>query len=381
MYLCSMIQRAFITKIRSQLSENKKIVVLYGARQIGKTTMLRELARDYDAKVLWVNGDLAEYQEVLSSRSKQRLTDFIDDNQLLIIDEAQNIPHIRETLKILYDEFSHVRVIATGSSALQLAGKTKESLAGRAVTMYMQPIAMMELRATHSKFEIRKNLSNYLLYGCYPEVLTTTGAESKKALLTELVSSYLYRDVLQLSNIKNSDKIYKLLQLLAYQIGDLVSVHELAKTLSLNHETVSHYIDLLQKSFVIFSLSGLSNNPRKEISKMDKYYFVDVGIRNSLINDFNEPDIRADKGGLWENFFIAERIKYLIYNDIPSINYFWRRYSGAEIDWVEQRDGVYHCLEIKWKKLRKSPPKSWVEGYPSHTYQSVNTENFLDFVL
>lgn len=376
-----MISRSLQFSIQSHLAGTKKVIVLYGARQIGKTTMLKNLMSEFRGKSLWVNGDLAEYQEVLSSKSKASLQALIDDNELVIIDEAQNIPSIGENLKILYDEFPNVRVIATGSSSLELAGKTKESLAGRAITLQMHPIAIQELRKDFSLFDLKTNLHDYIIYGLYPEIVTATGADTKKNLLKELVSSYLYRDILQLSNIKNSDKIYKLLQLLAYQVGQLVSIHELAKSLSLNHETVGNYLDLLEKSFVIFSLSGLSRNPRKEISKMDKYYFVDTGVRNSLINDFNTLDIRNDKGELWENFFINERRKYLDYNNHIVQRYFWRRYSGAELDWVELQDDHFHVFEIKWNKTRKNPPASWVTDYPNHDFHSITQDNFWEYVM
>lgn len=337
--------------------------------------------QEHHEKALWINGDLVEYQDVLSSRSKRALANLIGDYKLIIIDEAQNIPQIGENLKILYDEFEDVQVLATGSSALELAGKTKESLAGRTITLHMHPIAIQELTYSHTPFELKQKLTDHMVYGCYPEVLMLSGDADKQRLLKELISSYLYKDVLQLSNIRNSEKIHKLLQLLAYQIGQLVSVHELAKNLALNHETVGHYLDLLQKSFVIYSLSGLSNNPRKEISKMDKYYFVDVGIRNALINDFNEVAVRGDRGGLWENFFISERIKYQDYNGINSLNYFWRRYSGAELDFVEQRNGMFYAFELKWSKIKKYAPASWVEDYPNHQFYSVTKDNYLEYVL
>jgi predicted AAA+ superfamily ATPase len=374
-----MIQRLFANIIAKQLSVNNKVIVLYGARQIGKTTMLKSLKTN--KKTLWINGDLKRNQDILSQNDLTVIKDFIDDNELLIIDEAQNIPNIGLVLKILYDEFPNIQIIATGSSAIELASETKEPLTGRSKTFQMYPISLMELRKTKSIIDIKDELPMYLKYGMYPEILMLKGSESKQAHLQELVSAYLYKDILQLNNIKHSDKIYKLLQLLAYQIGSLVSIHEIANTLGINQETVNHYIDLLEKGFVIQRLSGLSNNPRKEISKMDKFYFVDVGIRNAIINNFNAIELRNDKGALWENFIYIERQKFLSYNEIVTRNYFWRRYSGAEIDLVEQKDGVFNAFEFKWLNKNTKVPKSWAEDYPNYTYNVVDTENFKDFVI
>jgi predicted AAA+ superfamily ATPase len=374
-----MINRIYSDLISKQLKVNNKVLVLYGARQIGKTTMLKNL--NSSLKTLWINGDLKRNQEILSQNDIQVIKDFIDDNELLIIDEAQNIRDIGNVLKIIYDEFPQVKVIATGSSSLELANELKEPLTGRSKTLQMYPIAMMELRKTKSIIDLKDELFTYLNYGMYPEVLTLKGAESKKAHLMELVSAYLYKDVLQLNNIKHSDKIYKLLQLLAYQIGSLVSIHEIANALKINQETVNHYIDLLEKGFVIKRLSGLSNNPRKEISKMDKFYFIDVGIRNAIINNFSDIEIRNDKGALWENFIFMERQKYLSYKGITSQSYFWRRYSGSEIDLVEQRDGIFHAFEFKWKNKKTKVPASWEEDYPNNTYTCVDVDSFKNFVI
>jgi uncharacterized protein len=374
-----MIQRLFANIITKQLSVNNKVIVLYGARQIGKTTLLKSLKTN--KKTLWINGDLKRNQDILSQNDLTVIKDFIDDNELLIIDEAQNIPNIGLVLKILYDEFPNIQIIATGSSAIELASETKEPLTGRSKTFQMYPISLMELRKTKSIIDIKDELPMYLKYGMYPEILMLKGSESKQAHLHELVSAYLYKDILQLNNIKHSDKIYKLLQLLAYQIGSLVSIHEIANTLGINQETVNHYIDLLEKGFVIQRLSGLSNNSRKEISKMDKFYFVDVGIRNAVINNFNDIELRNDKGAIWENFIFIERQKYLSYNEIVVRNYFWRRYSGAEIDLVEQKDGVFNAFEFKWLNKKTKVPKSWTEDYPNYTYNVVDTENFKDFVI
>jgi len=367
--------------ILKNLNESEKIILLFGARQVGKTTLLKEVVAGYLGKSLWMNGDLQNTKEVLSRHNIRAIKDLLDDNKLLIIDEAQNIPNIGLTLKIIFDELPDIRVVATGSSSLELANTTMEALTGRTRTFHLFPMSLLELRRDQSVFEIKDHLESHLVYGMYPEVLTLTGGESKRTHLRELVSSYLYKDILQLSNIRHSDKIHKLLQLLAFQIGNLVSVNELSKTLQLNHETINNYIDLLEKGFIIQRLSGLSNNPRNEISKMDKFYFTDIGIRNAVIENFAEVPLRNDLGALWENFIVLERLKFLNYNNIHSKNYFWRRYSGAEIDWVEQRDGRYYAFEIKWGNRKTNVPKSWVLNYPDATFTLVTKSNFTDAVI
>lgn len=375
-----MIRRKLLDIILDKIDLHKKIFILYGARQVGKTTLLKEVVRKVEINSIWVNGDRAAYQEFLSVRNLEKIKELIGGASLIIIDEAQNVPDIGVNLKLIHDELPHVKVLVTGSSVLELANKTSETLAGRTITRLLYPISVEELLIDSSKFEVKQNLAQHLTYGLYPEVLTTSGGEDKRELLQEIVNSYLYKDILMLSNIRNSSKIFKLLQLLAYQIGSLVSIHELAKNLELNHETVNNYIDLLEKGFIIKRISGYSKNPRKEISKMDKIYFLDLGIRNALINDFSEVQIRRDLGNLWENFVVIERMKYLEYHNIKSNIYFWKRYSGAEIDLVEERDGKLYGTEIKWRKSRKNPPQSWIQDYAEASYQCVNKDNYLQFI-
>ncbi len=367
--------------LKQRWNQNNKVIMLLGARQVGKTTLLKILTQELDTPCLWINGDLAIYQEYLSVRSLDKIKELLGEYKLVIIDEAQNIPNIDLSLKIIYDELPGVKVIITGSSTIRLSNSVQESLTGRKIVYHLFPISLEELVTNSSKFAVKKNLEQYLLYGMYPEVLNIEGAQNKKAHLTEIINSYLYKDILMLSNIRKSDKIYKLLQLLAYQIGSLVSVQELAKTLRLNHETVNHYLDLLEKSFIIKRLSGYSTNPRKEISKMDKIYFVDIGIRNALINNFNSIDIRNDIGDIWENFIVMERFKHLSYHQQSENLFFWKRYSGAEIDLVELKDGALNTIEIKWKKNRKIAPKSWSENYPNSIFKSINRENIFDVLV
>jgi hypothetical protein len=364
-----------------QLNESNKIVMLYGPRQTGKTTLLKLLVEKFKGAVSWANGDLKNIQEAFSSQNLERLKEMVDDADLLIIDEAQNIPNIGINLKILYDEIPDLKIIATGSSSIELANVTKEALTGRTATFRLYPLSLEELRTQYSVFDLKQQLPGFLVYGLYPEVVMLTGISAKRQHLQEIVSGYLYKDILQLANIRHSDKIHRLLQLLAFQIGSLVSVNELAQKLSLNHETVNNYLDLLENGFIIQRLSGLSNNPRNEISKMDKFYFTDVGIRNAVIENFSDVTLRNDIGALWENFIFIERQKFLSNHGMHGKSYFWRRYSGAEINLIEQRDGLYHAFEIKWQVKNAKIPASFKQDYQDSTFQVINRENFPSFVM
>jgi len=376
-----MIRRILSEEITRSLQEDHKIIVLYGARQVGKSTLIENVLDDLKSKVVTANGDELIYHEVFSSRNLSLMKDFVDGADVLYLDEAQRIKNVGINLKILHDALPALKIIITGSSSLDLASDVKEPLTGRTQSHILYPISLEELRTQYSRFELRQELDQYLCYGMYPEILMTTGGKQKIQRLRELASSYLYKDILMLTNIRNSDKLFKLLQLLAYQIGQPVSVHELARTLGLSSETVNHYIDLMEKSFVVFRLSGYSNNPRKEVSKMNKIYFYDLGIRNTLIDNFQSLDIRPDKGAVFENFFIMEKIKRSSYTNDYARHYFWRTYGGAEIDFIESRDNQLHGYEIKANRKSKNPPKSWIENYENSTFYSVHLENYLDFIL
>lgn len=375
-----MLNRYLQTKIANQLFDNQKVVVVFGARQVGKTTMLKQLIKQLSFKTLQINADQTVYNEVFSSRDLSKMQEIIGDNELLFIDEAQNITNIGINLKILHDEMPALKIIVSGSSSFELANQIKEPLTGRTATFHLYPLSLLELKNEMTVFELKSKLESFLIYGMYPGVYTLNTREKKIAHLTELVSAYLYKDVLQLSNIKHSDKIYKLLKLLAYQIGNEVSIHELAKQLSMSHETVNSYIDLLEKGFIIHRVSAYSKNLRKEVSKKDKIYFTDVGIRNALINNYNSFENRTDVGALWENFLFIERRKKMEYHSIFGQSFFWRLYSGAELDYVEEREGRLFGYEFKWKGRKKNPPKSWLDNYDS-TFEIIDRENYFDFVV
>ena len=374
------IQRALYEEIKKTLENTHKSVVLYGARQVGKTTLISDILKNSGWKYLSVNGDIVKSAEVFSSRNIQKIEAFISGYEVLFIDEAQRIPDIGINLKIIIDNFPKIKVIATGSSSFELANKINEPLTGRVRNFIMYPISFLELKSHYNNHEIHEILSQRLIYGSYPEIFHFKNNKEKSIYLAELSNAYLYKDVLEIGNIKHSLKIRKLLQLLAFQIGSEVSLTELGNTLDISKNTVAHYIDLLEKSFVVFRLSGFSRNLRKEVSKMDKIYFYDLGIRNVLINNLNDPEDRDDMGKIWENFLIIERLKYLKYTQTLSSSYYWRTYTGAELDYIEERDGKLYGYEIKYGRKKPKQPKSWLEINKNSEYSLINRENYLEFI-
>lgn len=376
-----MITRILKSQIGKTLQEERKIIILYGPRQVGKTTLVNQILKDYPKKALEINADQLKFNDVLSSRDLKKMKELLGDHQLLFIDEAQRISDIGINLKILHDSISELQIIATGSSSFELANNTREPLTGRTRTFQLFPVSIGELSKQMTPFEIKDQLDQYLRYGMYPEVIGLEGVNRKVTHLRELTTSYLYKDVLQLTNIKHSDKIHKLLRLLAFQVGSLVSIHEVANSLEMSSETVNSYIDILEKGFIIFRLSGFSGHLRKEITKMNKIYFYDLGVRNMLIDNFNALDMRQDVGHLWENFVIVERKKKLSYENNFANTYFWRTYTGVELDYIEETGGQLNGYEIKYKPKKAKPPKSWLDNYKNATFHQLDRDNFLDFVV
>lgn len=373
-----MFTRIIEAQIAQDLCDTNKIIILYGPRQVGKTTLVKKLLKSHP-NALSINADQLVYNEAFSARDLRKMQELIGTKSLLFIDEAQNIKDIGINLKILHDEMPDLKIIVTGSSSFELANTIREPLTGRTKTYRLFPISAEEIIRHSSVFELKNQIEALLLYGAYPEILLTAGVENKVDRLAELASAYLYKDILQLSGIKYADKIRKLLQMLALQIGSTVSLNEIGKTLGMSHETVANYIDLLEKGFIIFRLGGYSNNPRKEITKMNKIYFYDLGVRNNLINNYNPLALRTDKGALWENFLIVERMKKIKYTRELVNTYFWRTYTGVELDYVEDAGGTLFGFEMKWNKAAKAP-SSWLENYPNAQYACINQENFVDFV-
>lgn len=368
-----------LENVKKRLSANK-VVVLYGPRRCGKTTLIKKFLESIKEKYLFVNGEDITTQKYLSSQSIEQLKSFIGNNKLLVIDEAQKIKGIGINLKLIVDHIEGIEVVATGSSSFDLAKHVGEPLTGRKFTLKQYPLSQLEIMGIENSIETEVNLESRLIYGSYPEVVVTGDNSEKETYLREIVSSYLYKDILELEGLRHSDKIVRLLQLLAFQIGNEVSFSELGGQVGISKNTVEKYLDLLEKSFVIFSLKGFSRNLRKEISKNPRYYFYDNGIRNALINNFNSLDIRDDIGGLWENYIIAERIKKQEYLGMFSNNYFWRTYDQKEIDFIEERKGILYGYEIKWSLKKTKIPKLWRESYKNAEYEVINRSNYLQFI-
>ena len=360
----------------------QKVIVIYGARRVGKTTLIQNFIKNkVNEKYLLVTADDLTVQETLSSQRIEVLKQLVGDVKLLIIDEAQRIPNVGLNLKLMVDHILDLKIIATGSSSFDLSKKLGEPLTGRKFTLTLFPLAQLEINQTENSLQTKDRLEQRLIFGSYPEIVTNIDQGKRILYLKEIISSYLYKDILELEGIKNSNKILKLLQLLAFQIGKEVSCSELGNNLEMSKHTVKKYLDLLEKNFVIFKLNALSRNPRKEISKSYRYYFYDIGIRNALINNYNPLSIRDDVGMLWENYVIVERLKKQQYLNIHTNNFFWRTYTQQEIDFVEEYSGSLFGYEIKWKSKHNNPPKNWNDLYPNAKYQVINKENYLDFII
>ncbi len=375
------IQRTLKNQLIDKLKTSNKIIILYGARQVGKTTLINAILDELNLKSLKINGDQTKFVDILSSKDFEKMKSLVYGYELLFIDEAQKIPEIGINLKILHDQMPDLKIIATGSSSFDLANKVGEALTGRAWSYTLFPISYSELGVEKNDFELNQMLEDNLIFGSYPEIFSLPSYDLKKEYLENIYNSYLFKDIFELVNIKNSQKIRDLLKLLAFQIGNEVSLNELAGSLDISRERVENYIDLLEKAFVVFRLSGFSRNLRKEVTKMDKIYFYDLGIRNAVIDNFKLLANRDDQGKLWENFLIVERMKYLSYKKIYASRYFWRVYTGAEIDYLEESEGVLSAFEFKWKKLQKTAPKGFTLAYPKAKYKCINRENYLRFLV
>ena len=375
------IPRAIKNSVTERLKESNKVVILYGPRQVGKTTLARDITSEWQGRVLEVSADEPRYIDVLSSRDSGKLKSLVAGYDLLFIDEAQRVPDIGINLKILHDQMPDLRVLVTGSSSFDLANSIQEPLTGRTWTYTLYPIAYMELASLFNRFELDMQLEERLVYGSYPEVFSIPNQADREDYLHEVGNAYLYKDILELSSIKNSAKIRDLVRMLAYQVGSEVSRTELGTALGMSKDTVGSYIDLLEKAFVVFRLSGFSRNLRKEVSRNDKVYFYDLGIRNMVIDDFKPLSQRADIGALWENFLIVERMKRLAYTRIHAQTYFWRTYTGAELDYIEEREGRLFGYEFKYGAKSVRCPDTWSQAYPNSSCEIINRENYLDFCV
>lgn len=376
-----MIHRLYEKIIAEQMRLDNRIIIIYGPRQVGKTTLARLIMENFEGKILQINADDVDYADVLSSRSLNKMRQLIDGYDLVFIDEAQQIPDIGINLKILYDSLPHLKIIVTGSSSFDLANKIQEPLTGRSWIFQLMPISVSELNLQYNRFELNNMLEDSLIFGNYPALLNIENRELKVNYLQEIVRSYLFKDVLTIGSIKYPPKLRDLVRLLAFQIGSTVSLNELANTLQIARDTVQNYIDLLEKTFVIFRLSGYSRNLRKEIVRQDKIFFYDLGIRNAVIENFAPLSNRNDGGALWENFLIVERMKTQTYRRQGANRYYWRTYTGAELDYVEERDGLVKGFEFKFNQKIVRAPQSWTETYPDASFETINRDNYLDFLL
>lgn len=361
------------------LEDEGKVVVIYGARRVGKTTLLKkylEGKKDY----LFVTGEDIFVHEFLSSNSIEKLKNFIGDKKRVIIDEAQCVPSIGKSLKLIVDHIPGIRVIVTGSSALDLTGAIGEPLTGRKHLINMYPIAQMELCDIENGAETKAHLEDRLIFGSYPEVINLKNIDARKENLHELISSYLFKDILALEGIKKAKKLVDLLTMLTFQIGKEVSHSEISSRLSISKTTVEKYLDLLEKTFVLINIRGFSKNLRSEVTKSSRYYFCDNGICNALINNFNPLSLRNDVGALWENYLVMERIKKQSCLRILNNNYFWRTYDQKEVDFVEERDGKLFGYEFKWGRKEVKAPSLWQKTYPEASFECINQENYLPFV-
>ena len=357
-----------------------KVLTIFGPRQVGKTTLLNEFLKNTSFKYRLDPGDNIRVQEVLSSQDFDRILEYAQGYELIAIDEAQKIKNIGQGLKILVDQNPGLRIIATGSSSFELAGQVGEPLTGRKVSLILFPISHLELKNLYNPFELKSRLEEYLIFGCYPEVISTIDRNEKIKILEELAGAYLFKDILELDRIKSLKILIDLLRLLAFQIGNEVSLSELAKQLGIDYKTVARYIDLLEKAFVIYNLRGFRRNLRIEITKKSKYFFYDNGVRNAVIANFNPLNMRNDIGMLWENFLFIERLKKQQYQSIYTNNYFWRTWNQKEIDLIEEREGTLFGYEFKWGDKQAKVPKEWINNYPESKFSVINQNNYFEFI-
>lgn len=372
-----MIARTISAGIEKRLS-GKKAVILMGARQVGKTTLLKMIMEDKE-EVLWLNGDENDVQTLFENSSAARLRAYFGNAKYIIVDEAQRIPDAGLRLKIIIDQIENIKVIASGSSSFDLASKINEPLTGRKWEFMLLPISFDEMVRHHGLLEEKRLLRHRLVYGYYPDVVNNQGDE--KSILKQLTESYLYRDLLMIDQIKKPDNLVKLLRALAWQTGSQVSYNELSQVCGLDPKTVEKYVDLLEKTYVIFRLNSFSRNLRNELKKSRKLYFWDNGIRNSLINNFQQFEVRQDKGALWENFLVSERLKYLNNSDLWINCWYWRTIEQKEIDLIEEKDGELTAYEFKINPdSRYKPPHQFSEAYPGTKVKLIHSGNLESFL-
>ncbi|MFN8347008.1 MAG: ATP-binding protein [Spirosomataceae bacterium] len=357
-----------------------KVNVLYGARRVGKTFLIRKIVEKLGLPYVWLNGDLPDIQKFLAERNLAKYKSLLAGKELLIIDEAQSVPYIGPALKIIVDEIPSLKIIASGSSAFDLSNNLGEPLVGRAHWHELYPISQAELGTLENYLETARNLEERLIYGSYPDVCLLPNSTDKELYLIELTGSYLLRDIVSFDGVKNSSKVYDLLKLVAFQIGKEVSLLELGNQLEMSKNTVKKYLDLLEKVYVLKKVRGFSKNLRKEITKNSRWYFWDNGVRNAIIGDFKPLAFRNDVGELWENYLMYERLKKNKYAGKHQQTYFWRTYDQQEIDCIEVKNLELEAYEFKWGNKKAKLPKAFAEAYPDAKFEVITKENYLDFI-
>ena len=356
-----------------------KLIILYGARQVGKTTLSKKILNAFGNQSDYFNCEIASVNQLLQSRNPLELKQLIGNSRLVVFDEAQHVTDIGLILKLLHDTYPEIQIIATGSSSFSLSNNISEPLTGRAVEFLLHPFSYAEISQAYSPVERLQMLPFILRYGLYPEI-TLQNEKDARFLLDNLTGKYLFRDILSLGNLKKPEMLTKLLKLLAFQVGNEVSMNELSVNLGVSRKLVEHYIDILEKSFILFRLSAFSRNLRQEITKKVKIYFYDLGIRNSIISAFNPIDLRTDIGSLWENFCIIERIKYLQRSQQNPNQYFWRTHKQQEIDYLEEENNQIGAYEFKFTEKKSKIPVLFNETYPDSEFKMIHKNNFMDFI-
>lgn len=374
-----MIYRKISQKIIEAIKGERRVIIIYGPRQAGKTTLIKYLLPKINEQFDYFSGDDLFTQEIFAKNELESLKKIFKNN-ILVIDEAQKIANIGLSLKLIFDNLE-VKIITSGSASFELANKLSEPLTGRTKTFWLYPLAFSEVKDRYRQTAPETALAEMLLYGMYPKVHELRNNQDKETYLYEYLNNYLYKDILSFAGVRKPKKVVDLLTLLALQIGREVKISELAQNLSISQQTVEYYLDVLEKMFVLQNLRGFSRNLRKEISKTSKYYFFDVGLRNGLIRNFNPLNLRSDAGELFENWFIMEKIKAAGIFDRPANFYFWRTYDQQEIDLIEERAGRLYGYEVKWKKAKAKPPSDWLKSYNNAQYEIVNNGNYQKFIM
>lgn len=369
------ITRILQAEIESRMQAGK-VMLLFGARRVGKTILIRAIADKFNGKKLFLNGEDATTHALLHDKTIANYSFLLNGIDLLIIDEAQNIPDIGAKLKLIVDELPSLHIIASGSSSFDLLNLTGEPLVGRSKTFHLFPFSQQEMLQVEAGVEIYQNIEQKMIFGTYPQLLNLNPTEKQEYLL-DLVNGYLLKDILAIDGLRSSNKMQDLLRLIAFQTRHLVSYDELGRQLGLSKNTVEKYLDLLSKVFIIYRLNAYSGNLRKEISKSGKWYFYDNGIRNALINNFSPLSVRTDVGQLWESFVISERIKKKYFNLLPVNHYFWRTYDQQEIDLLEIQNQEINAFECKWSAKASKVPVAFQKLYPQAVFTEINRENFI----